>query len=231
MGDYRLLSFSLIGLLAACSSSRSDSREPVEVPSQCQITYREDLKPTDFKGVRLMPDYRLAVEGKPSPKYGEESAKAAADLFGRFRELPLGKMPDCVLETYRVAWVPSFHRTTIVRVWSSSDGSFVTIKRLERTPENKNGTNYTETTRRLTSTEWESTINSLNDHGFWNISSAEQEALPNDGASWLIEGYRRNQYHNVFRISPDPGLVRIIRKMFALTGENTEIDKYLPNEG
>jgi len=175
-----------------------------------------------------MPDYRLDIQGKPDPQYEEESAKTAAELFGRFHELPLGKMPECVSETYRLTWVPSFHRTTVVRVWSSNDGWFVTIKRLDRTPENRNGTNYTETTRQLTNTEWQNTIDSINAYNFWNSSSTEKEPLPNDGASWLIEGNRRNQYHNVFRVSPEPGLVRIIRTMFALTGENTEIDKYLP---
>lgn len=227
MGYNKLLALSLFVLFAACGPGRIESREPV---SQCQITYREDLKPADFTGVRLTPDYQLDIDGKQSAKYEEESAIAAADLFGRFHELPLSKMPACVAETYRLTWLPSFHRTTIVRVWSSTDGWFLAIKRLERTPDNKNGTSYTETTRQLTSTESEDLVHSINAYDFWNTSSTRTESLPNDGASWLIEGYRRNQYHNVFRISPDPALARIIRNMFALSGESTEIDKYLPDE-
>ena len=228
MRPYGFSSLLLIGLLAAAISCGSS--EPVALQSGCLFTYREDLKSADFKGVRLMPDYQLALQGKPSPNHEEESARAAADFFGRFQEPPLGKMPDCVSEAYRLTWVPSFHRTTIVRVWSSNDGQFITIKRLDRTPENRNGNHYTETTRPLTNAEWEGTITLINAYDFWNISSAEKEPIPNDGASWLIEGNRRNQYHNVFRLLPAPNLIRIIRHMVALTGEDAEVDLYLPDE-
>lgn len=220
----------LLSLLGVSTSCRNVSPEAVDAPSQCEITYRENWKASDFKGVRLSPDYRLYIQGTRSPDYEEKSANDAAELFGRLHENPLNKMPDCVSETYRLTWVPSFHRTSIVRFWSSTDGQFVTIKRLDRTPENRNGVNFTENTRRLTAMEWDDTINLISAYDFWNIAPTKKEALPNDGAGWLLEGSRGNQYHTVFRVTPDPNLARIIRNVFALTHENTEIDKYLPDE-
>ena len=219
----------IVGLLASISC-RNDSPGGVALQTECQITYNGNMSPADFKGVRLSPDYQLAIQGKASSDYEEESAKVAADLYGRFHELPLAEMPDCVSEIYRLTWVPSFHRTTIVRVWSSTAGRFLTIKRLERTHENKNGTNYTETTRTLTDREWDSVVSVVKSSNFWNIASTEKEAVPNDGAGWLIEGSGQHQYHSVFRLSPDPDLVRLIRELFALSGENTEIDNYLPED-
>lgn len=228
---YRLSSLLfLISLIAASTSCRSETPEAVVFPSQCEIAYLEDMTAADFRGIRLSPDYRLAIQGKHSTEYEEASAKEAAELFGRLRENPLSKMPDCVSETYRLTWVPSFHRTTIVRMWSSSDGRFVTIKRLERTADNRNGSDFTEKTRKLSDAEWENAVLLINSHGFWSDESIIKEALPNDGAGWLIEGNRKDKYHSVFRISPDPDLERIIRAMVALTGEKTEIDKYLPDE-
>ena len=231
MGLYSLSALLLfISLLAAVTSCRSKSPEAVDPPGQCEIKYRENWTATDYEGVRLSPDYQLVIQGKSSPEYDKASAKEAADLFGRFHENPLSKMPDCVSETYRLTWVPSFHRTTIVRMWSSIDGRYVTIKRLERTSENRNGSTFTETTRRLSDLEWESTVNSINAYDFWNVASMVKESLPNDGADWLVEGHRKDKYHNIFRISPGHGLTQVIRNLFALTGEKTEIDKYLPDE-
>ncbi len=115
-------------------------------------------------------------------------------------------------------------------MWSSVDGQFVTIKRLERTSENRNGSNFTETTRRLSNLEWEGTVNSIDTNSFWSVASTVEEALPNDGAGWLIEGHRKDKYHSIFRVSPDRRLTQVIRNMFALTEEKTEIDKYLPDE-
>lgn len=81
---FRILSALLISisLLVAGTSCRSKSPEPVDPPGQCEITYRQGWTATDFDGVRLSPDYPLAIQAKPSPKYDEASAKEAADLLG-----------------------------------------------------------------------------------------------------------------------------------------------------
>jgi len=201
--------------------------DPVRSPPACEISYQGDLRPEDFRGIRLSPDYALDVAGKSSPNYEEASARSAADLFSRFHELPLTKMPSCVSEAYRLTWVPSFHRTTTVRIWASEDGYFITAKRLERTAENRNGFAYTEAGRQISSANWNEIRTAIGKFDFWNLPANQNEALPNDGAAWLLEGWQNGRYHNVLRISPDSEFERSIRAFFALTGEQTEIDLYL----
>lgn len=201
--------------------------EVVEAPQACQISYPVNLKAEDFRGIRLSPDYRLAIQGQEDPDHAEASARNAADIFGRFHEMPLTKMPSCVEEVYRLTWVPSFHRTTTVRAWRSEDGYFIVIKRLERTPENRNGYAHTEKSRQISLREWEDLRQTIDNFDFWNIPSLEDEALVNDGAAWLLEGSAKARYHNVLRTLPDAGYERSIRKIFSLSQERTEIDLYL----
>ena len=211
-----------------CSTPPMQGVAPVPT---CNIAYDETLKPDEFRGVHLSPDYMLAIQGKVDPDYEVRSAKDAADLFSRFHEPPLPKLPNCVTAAYRITWVPSFHRTSIVRVWRSEDGQFITIKRLERTANNRNGYSYSEKTRRISIGDWKAVQSVVEKIQFWSQPSTELEPLPNDGAGWLIEGRCLDCYHSVFRINPEPGLEMFIRGIFAMTGEKTEIDEYLPDDG
>ena len=213
-------------LFLASSGCRTVEPGAVESLPLCAITYPDKVKPEDFRGLRLNPIYRIDVEGYASPDQGADS-RNAAELFSRLRELPLGKMPTCVSEVYRLTWVPSFHRTTTARIWASEDGYLINTKRLERTAENRNGHTYTETTRQLSDGEWQSFRDSIDKFDFWHVASTEDEPIPNDGAAWLLEGSKAGEYHSVFRIGPNIEFERLIRKIFATSGETTEIDLYL----
>jgi hypothetical protein len=203
--------------------------EEIESLPTCSINYSGDFKPEDFRGVRLDAIYKIDADGNASPDQ-EADSRNAADLFGRLHELPLKKMPPCVSEAYRLTWVPSFHRTTTVRIWGSDDGFFVDTKRLERTAENRNGSVFTETSRKLSLNEWETVRGAVDKFDFWQVASTKNEPIPNDGAAWLLEGMKSGNYHSVFRIGPDVEYERLIRKLFAASGENTEIDLYLSAE-
>ena len=52
-------------------------------------------------------------------------------LFAAFHEPLLYALPDCVDESYRLIWIPSFDSPVMVRVWRSGNKSFMDAKQLD----------------------------------------------------------------------------------------------------
>lgn len=150
-----------------------------------------------------------------------------ANLFARFRELPLDKLPACIDESYRLTWIPTFHAPTVVRIWRSGDKHFIVTKRLDGKGGYGMGNFNGETVRSITAEEWNGFVNLLHQESFWNMPSEIKEPLPNDGAAWTFEGVNGGQYHLVFRITPSDKLSEIFRSLFKLTGIETEHELYL----
>src|SRR5687767_12343459 len=42
----------------------------------------------------------------------------------RFREFPLEESPSNINESYRLTWVPTFHKPTVIRVWRSGENNY-----------------------------------------------------------------------------------------------------------
>lgn len=171
------------------------------------------------------PDCIPQYDASVSPNsYGDVNK---ADLFARFRELPLDKQPTCVDESYRLTWIPTFHAPTVIRVWRSGEKYFIVAKRLDGKGGYGLGNFNGETIHSLTAEEWFGFVNLLNQEPFWNMSSEIKESLPNDGAAWTFEGTNGGQYHFIFRIMPSNKLKDIFRSLFKLAGLETEHELYL----
>ena len=145
-----------------------------------------------------------------------------------FEELPLGTLPACVDESYRLLWSPTFHQPTVVHLWRSGDRYFIATKRLSGMGGYGVGSLEYERTRSLTESEWLSFINLINRVSYWETPSIIDEPVPMDGAGWKLEGLNGRNYHFVYRISPSEELREIIRHIFNLTDIETEHERYLP---
>jgi hypothetical protein len=116
----------------------------------------------------------------------------------------MDSLPNCVEESYRLTWIPTFHSSVSVRVWHSRGKSFLVAKQLD----GKRGFGMMgqlgfEKTRELTNDEWSGVTRLLSQAGYWSMSSADTAAPPNDGASWIIEGLHDKRIHDVHRRSPN----------------------------
>ncbi len=146
----------------------------------------------------------------------------------RFRELPLEESTANVDETYRLIWIPTFHKPTVIRIWRSGENYYIVTKRLNR---NKNnliiGNLKFDQTRSLTAEEWHNFVSLVNQSCFWNIPSNIKEPIPVDGASWTFEGVKNGQHHFVDRIFPSERMNEIFKALFKLTNAEMEYEGYL----
>ena len=60
-----------------------------------------------------------------------------------------------------------------------------------------------------------------------NLPSTVEELAPNDGAGWTFEAFSDGKYRAVQRLTPSKELEQIFRKLFDLTGLETEYKLYL----
>ncbi|MEJ7862981.1 MAG: hypothetical protein WKF90_15240 [Pyrinomonadaceae bacterium] len=57
-------------------------------------------------------------------------------FLARFREIPLKESSAKVDEVYRLIWIPTFDKPTVIRVWRSGESFYVATKRLNRNKNN-----------------------------------------------------------------------------------------------
>jgi hypothetical protein len=153
-----------------------------------------------------------------------------AGLFRSIQELPVNELPDCVDEAYSLLWIPSFHEPVYVRVWHSTDGAFIVAKMLDSKGWSKFGNVKAEHSRALTVFEWRSFTELLDRASYWEQHSAIAEMLPQDGASWTIQGVRNKRHHLVERRVPDEQFAQICKHLIRLSGLQTAHALYLPSE-
>ena len=151
-------------------------------------------------------------------------------FFRSIQELPVNELPDCVDEAYSLLWIPSFHEPVYVRVWHSDEGAFIVAKMLDSKGWTRFGNVKAEHARPLTAFEWRSFTELLNRTSYWEQSSTISETLPQDGASWVIEGVRNKRYHTVSRRVPDKQVAEICKHLIRLSGLETAHALYLPAE-
>lgn len=149
-------------------------------------------------------------------------------LFAAFEEPPLYAMPDCVDEAYSLTWIPSFHPPVLVRLWRSGNRSFMVAKELDTKGWSEFGIIKESNSRALTQFEWRDFTELLNRASFWDLSSTANEVLPNDGAVWLVDGFRAKQYHWARRRVPNEEFAAISRHLIRLSGLETAHALYLP---
>ncbi len=218
-----------IGIVAVWFFNLSDvSVENIPKISNCYPQYSENFKASDYKNVLTRRVYTFDKNKNAKTSSDEDiNAEVAAIFFLKFREIPLTKLPNCVNESYRLTWIPTFHAPTVIRVWRSENEYFITTKRLGGKGGYGLGELEVEQTRSLTVQEWQSLEDLIYRYSYPSMPSTIEELIPHDGASWTLEGLNAGQYHSVFRITPSKELTIMFKKLFELSGITTEYELYL----
>jgi len=92
-------------------------------------------------------------------------------FLARLRELPLKDSTANVDETYRLIWIPTFHKPTVIRIWRSGENYYIVTKRLNRKNDLTIGNLKFDQTRSLTAEKWHSFVSLINQSCFWNAPS------------------------------------------------------------
>ena len=111
-------------------------------------------------------------------------------------------------EVYRFVWLRSFHDPITVRiVVSTNESAVITLKQLKRVVEDHRwvGRGLCRTEQYpLTQAQFENFMSFLRGSRFWDLPSGNPRGSGLDGASWILEGMRGDQYHLTDRWSPLP---------------------------
>lgn len=151
------------------------------------------------------------------------------ELFKAFQEMPLYVMPSCVDEAYSLTWIPSFHSPVFVRIWRVGDQAFMVGKSLDSKGWSKFESIRESNARALTRFEWRDFTDVVNRTDYWQLPETTDEAIPQDGAVWLIDGLKSKQYHWVGRRVPNDQFADLARHLIRLSGLETAHDLYLPS--
>lgn len=174
--------------------------------------------------IEKFPDCTPTYDSSIDTKLTKDKAK----VFIAFKEIPFELLPSCVDESYRLIWIPTFHSSVALRIWRSGETYFMVAKQLDGKDGYGMGNLSFEQTRALTKPEWLNFINQINQAEFWTTPSIINEPLPNDGATWIIEGLKDKQVHSIKRVSLNDKYAELIKYMMNKSGLETEYDKYLP---
>jgi len=157
----------------------------------------------------------------------KENKEANITILERFQEIPLENLPDCIDESYRLVWIPTFHSSVVVRVWRSADKHFLVVKQLDGKGGYGMGNLALNETRPLTENEWFNLVSLIERSSFWNMPTINKnEGEPNDGALWIVEGINGKKYHDVTRLTPNDEYRELAGYLIQLSGLKTEYQMY-----
>jgi len=117
-------------------------------------------------------------------------------------------------EIYRFVWLRSFHHPISVRV-EKGQGEKVrlVVKELDGKGGYATGVLTLDKTKTISDAEWSGSTKGVDECGFWKLPTVEQHWYVEDGmtvgwavtdgAQWILEGTKGNEYHVVDRQSPD----------------------------
>lgn len=141
------------------------------------------------------------------------------DLVAAMRERPLTKpsaqhRASAPNETYRFLWVRSFHHPVAVRVERRNDEYLLVAKELDGEGGWAPGKLILNKSRALTGEEWSALTRQIKACDFWTLPVEEDQSFVddsgrtivwamNDGAAWIMEGTRGDEYHLVVRQCPE----------------------------
>jgi|ERR1041385_5885866 hypothetical protein len=147
-------------------------------------------------------------------------------VLDRFQEMPFDDLPDCVDESYRLIWIPTFHAPISTRIWRSGAKEFLATKQLDGRGGYGMGQLTFQNIRSLTDDEWNEFMRLLRQAGYWDLPSHEDSLPTEDGAAWIIEGVRNGRHHLVNRRAPSSEFREACIYLVKLSGLKTEIEKY-----
>ena len=164
------------------------------------------------------------------PKYHPVSSTSTNDdwnaVLDRFEEMRLEKMPGCVDESYRLIWIPTFHSPVAARIWRSGEKQFLVTKQLSGRGGYGMGQLAIQDIRPINDDEWNEFMRLLRQSGYWDLPSQDDSFPPEDGAAWVIEGFRNGKHHVVNRRSPSPVFREACVYLVKLSGLKTGIERY-----
>ena len=124
----------------------------------------------------------------------------------QMKEKPLVALTD-EEESYRFLWLRSFNNPIAVHVYRKGSEQTIIVKELAHFQLEDPGELLNSYALRLSTSDWNRFMLRLELARYWQIP-ADQGPLANDGAQWVLEGYREGRYHVVDRQSPEPGAYR-----------------------
>jgi hypothetical protein len=130
-------------------------------------------------------------------------------ILGNFQESLLDKANNKVDETYRFFWIPSFDNAVAIRIWRIGDKQFLVVKKVDGEGFEAGKLSY-EKSRSLTEEEWLKFIDLLDQTSFWKMTTKDVDEDPvTDGAYYMIEGNKDNQFHEVHRGTGNNGISEV----------------------
>lgn len=105
-----------------------------------------------------------------------------------------------VNEAYRFLWLRSFHHPISVRIETAGGKAALVAVELDGQGGYEPGAVDRRKTRTLGAEEWRGLADAVAAAGFWEMPTIDpKEQNGEDGAEWIIEGYRSGTYHVVDR--------------------------------
>ena len=140
---------------------------------------------------------------KPQPtknKYYEHQLQA-------LKETSIGNVQsDGVTQSYRLLWLRTFHHPVVVRVDVLSDGTGrVRVKETSGQGGYEPGKLIKNDASKLTAQDVQWFVDRMQESGFWELPPDEKQAeneIVLDGATWVVEGKKGDQYHVAERYAP-----------------------------
>ena len=121
-------------------------------------------------------------------------------------------------QTYRFLWLRSFDNPIVVRIWRSESKVYLVTKQLDGDGGHHPGKLVVNSTRSLSSKEWDEFTKHLEKSSYWTLPTDIGD-IGNDGAQWVLEGARDGRYHVVDRWSPkDDSYRRSCSHLLELSG-------------
>jgi hypothetical protein len=122
------------------------------------------------------------------------------------RSLSCGAAP---VEVYRLTWMHSFVNTEPVVVRFVREGHAWTAT-AEKFQSRKDLTTPIRINKSLSATEAQKLEHAISVSGFWMMPNPVPDADVFDGAVWILEGRRDNQYHVVRRLGQSDNSIRVV---------------------
>lgn len=116
-------------------------------------------------------------------------------------------------EVYRLAWIPSFHHTVIVRIERRGGDYSLSAVELSGAGGYDPGTPQRHIAMALRESEWKAWLVLVTESRFWQAQTVAADTVFDstgthvdfmglDGAQWVLEGRRGDEYHAVDRWTP-----------------------------
>jgi hypothetical protein len=104
-------------------------------------------------------------------------------------------------EIYRFTWLRTFHHPVSIIIIKENDKISITTKVSDGAGGYEPGMIFYNKTDKLSVKDYEILQNKINTSEFWKMKT-ELEIIGNDGAQWIIEGVKNNNYKLVVRWTP-----------------------------